>query len=155
LFDVITRDAVCFAVAEASVEEIEALNILGASQLAMRRAVEKLSVIPSLTLIDGNVARDFPVMTRCVVGVDGKSACVAAASILAKVVRDRIMCEWGVRYPGYGFEKHKGYPTKAHYEKIRELGVTPLHRTYFLRKFWVNWNNKPRLLWNADVRENG
>jgi ribonuclease HII len=143
LFDVIVREAACWAVAEASVEEIEALNILGASQLAMRRAVGQLSMTPSLALIDGNVARDFSVPTRCVVGGDGKSACIAAASILAKTTRDRIMREWGARYPGYGFESHKGYPTKAHYEKLRELGVTPLHRTYFLRKFWVNWNNEP------------
>ncbi|MDR0670853.1 MAG: ribonuclease HII [Oscillospiraceae bacterium] len=135
LFDRIMREALCLAVAESSVAEIETYNILGASQMAMRRAVAALSMRPDLTLIDGNVARDFPGPVRCVVGGDNKSACVAAASILAKVTRDRRMDELARLYPAYGFERHRGYPTKEHYEALRALGPTPAHRTHFLRRF--------------------
>ncbi|MDR1157169.1 MAG: ribonuclease HII [Oscillospiraceae bacterium] len=135
LFDRIVREALCWAVAEASVAEIETYNILGASQLAMRRAVAALSVRPDLTLVDGNVARDFSAPVRCLVGGDNRSACVAAASILAKVTRDRRMDELARLYPAYGFERHRGYPTKMHYEVLRALGPTPVHRAHFLRRF--------------------
>ncbi|MDR2670457.1 MAG: ribonuclease HII [Oscillospiraceae bacterium] len=138
LFDRIVREALCWAVAESSVEEIETYNILGASQLAMRRAVAALSVRPDLTLVDGNVARDFSGPVRCLVGGDGKSACVAAASILAKVTRDRRMDELARLYPDYGFERHRGYPTRMHYEALRALGPTPVHRAHFLRQLRDN-----------------
>jgi ribonuclease HII len=137
LFARIVCEALCWAVAEASVAEIETYNILGASQLAMRRALSALSARPDLTLVDGNVARDFPGPVRCLVGGDNKSACVAAASILAKVTRDRRMDELARLYPAYGFERHRGYPTKLHYEALRAMGPTPVHRTRFLRRFWA------------------
>lgn len=133
VYDIIVREAVGWAVCEASVAEIAVLNILGASQLAMRRAVSGLVPAPGLALVDGNIARDFPVATHCVVGGDAKSVSIAAASILAKVTRDRLMCELAARYPDYEFERHKGYPTRLHYEKLRTHGPCPIHRLHFLR----------------------
>lgn len=130
----ITQTALYWAVAFASVEEIEALNILGATYLAMNRAIAGLGVEPELVLIDGNRAKGVEHNCRCVVGGDGKCADIAAASIIAKVTRDRLMYELDEKYPGYGFAKHKGYGTAAHYAAIRELGPCEAHRPSFLRK---------------------
>lgn len=134
LYDEIVRVAIACGVAFASVEEIEEKNILEATFLAMNRAIEKLSVRPALALIDGNRDKGIAVPSRCVIGGDGKCADIAAASILAKVTRDRYMLEMAESYPQYGFEKHKGYGTAAHYAAIREYGPSPIHRMSFLRK---------------------
>ena len=136
LFDDIKREAAAFSIASASVEEIEEHNILGATFLAMRRAVEGLSVVPELVLIDGNqVPPGLPAPAQAVVKGDMLSATIAAASILAKVSRDRYMLELDREYPCYQFKKHKGYGTKAHYEALRAYGISPVHRPSFLRKF--------------------
>ena len=134
LFDVIRDQAVSYGIAFATVEEIEEFNILGATFLAMRRAVEQLSVVPALALVDGNRDPGLGIPTETVVKGDGKCADIAAASILAKVTRDRYMLEMAEKYPEYGFEKHKGYGTKAHYAALREFGPSPMHRPSFLKK---------------------
>lgn len=134
LFDEICEKALAYSIAFASVEEIESLNILNATFLAMNRAISGLSLRPELALIDGNQTRGIDFLCRSVVGGDGKCADIAAASILAKVSRDRVMLEMDRLYPGYGFAKHKGYGTKQHYAAIRELGASPIHRMSFLRK---------------------
>lgn len=115
LFEIIKSSAVSFAVAEATPTEIDEINILNAAQLAMRRAVAQLIPTPELVLVDGNIARDFEIEAKPLVGGDGLSPSIAAASILAKVTRDRIMKEIDLKYPELGLAKHKGYPTKAHY----------------------------------------
>jgi ribonuclease HII len=135
LFDTICEKALSFGVAMAGVEEIEERNILGATFLAMNRAIEKLPVQPELALIDGNRNKGIAVPSRCVIGGDGKCADIAAASILAKVTRDRYMLEMAEKYPQYGFDRHKGYGTAAHYAAIREFGPSPIHRMSFLRKW--------------------
>ena len=132
LFPMIQEQAVAWSVAFASVEEIEELNILRATFLAMNRAIAGLNVKPDLALIDGNQNREIAMPSRTVVHGDARCACIAAASILAKVSRDRLMKELAVRYPQYGFEKHKGYGTKAHYAALREYGPCPIHRRSFL-----------------------
>lgn len=134
LFDQIVSVAVAYGIAFATVEEIETLNILGATYLAMNRAADKLSVVPALALIDGNRNKGIKVPSRCVVGGDGKCASIAAASVLAKVTRDRYMVWMDEIYPDYGFEKHKGYGTKAHYAALREHGPSEIHRPCFLKK---------------------
>ena len=134
LYDEIIEKAVSYGIAFASVEEIEENNILEATFLAMNRAIEKLAVRPSLALIDGNRDKGIDMEARCVIGGDGKCADIAAASILAKVTRDRYMLQLAQQYPQYGFEKHKGYGTAAHYAAIREYGPSPVHRMSFLRK---------------------
>ena len=134
LYPVIREKAIASAVAFATVEEIEELNILHAAQLAMRRAVAALSPAADFLLVDGNVSDGFPIPTRTIVKGDSLSASIAAASILAKVERDRLMDRYAEEYPGYGFEKHKGYPVPMHYEAIRILGPTPIHRRSFLKK---------------------
>lgn len=134
LYDEIVEKAITYGIAFATVEEIEKKNILEATFLAMNRAIEKLSVRPALALIDGNRDKGICVPSRCVIGGDGKCADIAAASILAKVTRDRYMLEMAERYPQYGFEKHKGYGTAVHYVAIREYGPSPIHRMSFLRK---------------------
>ena len=134
LFDDICDKALEYSIAFASVEEIEKLNILNATFLAMNRAISGLGTAPELALIDGNQTRGIDFPCRSVVGGDGKCADIAAASILAKVSRDRVMREMDRLYPGYGFAAHKGYGTKQHYAAIRELGATPIHRMSFLRK---------------------
>jgi ribonuclease HII len=126
--------AVTYCIAFATVEEIETLNILGATYLAMNRAIAGLSVLPMLTLIDGNRNEGIDIPSRCIVGGDGKCASIAAASILAKVTRDRYMLEMAERYPIYGFEKHKGYGTAEHYKALREYGPSEIHRRSFLKK---------------------
>ena len=134
LYDQICASAITFGIAFATVEEIEELNILGATFLAMRRAVEQLKQTPGLVLVDGNRDPGLPFETECVVKGDGKCADIAAASILAKVTRDRYMLEQAERYPQYGFEKHKGYGTAAHYAALREYGPSEIHRPSFLKK---------------------
>ena len=134
LYDVICEKALAYGVARAEVEEIEALNILNATYLAMNRAISKLSLIPQLALIDGNRNNGIDMPSRCVVKGDSKCADIAAASILAKVSRDRYLMEMAALYPQYHFAKHKGYGTKLHYEAIREHGPSPIHRMSFLRK---------------------
>ena len=134
LFAVITAAAVSYGIAFATVEEIEQHNILAATFMAMNRAIAKLDPAPELALIDGNRSAGIEIPSRCVVGGDGKCADIAAASVLAKVTRDRYMLQMAELYPQYGFEKHKGYGTKAHYEAIRAYGPSPIHRPSFLRK---------------------
>ena len=134
LFDVICASAVSYGIAFATVEEIEEYNILGATFMAMNRAIAKLDPVPELALIDGNRNTGIQFPSRCIVGGDGKCADIAAASVLAKVTRDRYMLQMAELYPQYGFEKHKGYGTKAHYEAIRAYGPSPIHRPSFLRK---------------------
>ena len=131
LYPVITAVAVAFGVGLATPEEIDTLNILRASLLAMRRAVEALLLPADFLLVDGNqpVACDLPQET--VVGGDDRCVSIAAASILAKVSRDRMMAEYELRYPGYGLSVHKGYPTREHLEAIRRLGPSPIHRATF------------------------
>ena len=138
LFDLITGSASAWSVAEATPEEIDSMNILAASQYAMRKAVASLGLSPDLVLVDGNVARDFPVDAVAIVGGDGKSPSIAAASILAKVTRDRIMVTLDAEYPSLGLAKHKGYPTKAHYIALNEYidehgGLPGIYRKSFLK----------------------
>ena len=134
LYDVICSSAVSYGIAFATVDEIEEVNILNAAMLAMNRAIEKLSVQPTLALIDGNRNSAIKVASRCVVKGDAKCADIAAASVLAKVTRDRYMLEMAEKYPQYKFEKHKGYGTKDHYAALREYGPCEIHRPSFLRK---------------------
>ena len=134
LFDVITRSALSYGIASASVEEIEKLNILNATFLAMNRAVAQLDPQPELTLVDGNRNTGIETASRCIVKGDSKCADIAAASVLAKVSRDRYMLALAEEFPEYHFEKHKGYGTKLHYEALREFGPLPVHRVSFLRK---------------------
>jgi ribonuclease HII len=133
LFDVIKEKAIAYAICEASPEEIDDINILNASMLAMNRAVEALSVKADFALIDGNCSRGFQIPTETVVKGDAKSASIAAASILAKVTRDRQCIELDAAYPGYGIAKHKGYPTKDHMDAVRKYGPSPIHRKSFLK----------------------
>ena len=133
LFPQIREAAVSWGVAFATVEEIESLNILQATFLAMNRAIALLKPQPDFALIDGNRNREIRIPSRSVIGGDGKCASVAAASILAKVSRDHLMLELAAEYPQYGFEKHKGYGTKAHYAALREFGPCPAHRMSFLK----------------------
>lgn len=134
LFPVICEKALAFCVASASEKEIDELNILNATYLAMNRAIEGLSLKPNFALIDGNRATGIEIANKTVIGGDGIYSCIAAASVLAKVSRDRYMLQMAEKYPGYAFEKHKGYGTKLHYEKIRELGASEIHRLTFLKK---------------------
>ena len=134
LYDRIREEAVAWSIAWAEAEEIDAINILNARMLAMQRAIDGLSVRPALALIDGNRSTGITAPNETVVKGDGKSASIAAASILAKVARDRYMVEMAEIYPQYAFEKHKGYPTKLHYERLREYGPCPIHRKTFLKK---------------------
>ena len=136
LYDVIVEQAVSYGIAFADEQEIDEINILQATFLAMRRAFEKLTVMPDIALIDGNRAPGLSCRERTIVHGDALSASVAAASILAKVTRDRLMEEYDAQYPQYGFAVHKGYGTKRHYEALREFGPCPIHRQSFLRKFY-------------------
>ena len=133
LFEIIKEKAIAYAIAEATPEEIDEINILNASMLAMRRAVEALPVPADFALIDGNCSRGFNIPTETVVKGDAKSYSIAAASILAKVTRDRGCIELDRAYPEYGIAKHKGYPTKDHMNAVREHGVAPIYRKSFLK----------------------
>ena len=136
LYPVIMEQAVTYGIGFASHEEIDEINILQATYLAMERAIAKLSVRPELALIDGNRAKDFGVPVKTVIKGDSLSASIAAASILAKVTRDDLMLEAAKEYPQYAFDVHKGYGTKAHYEALAAYGPSPIHRMSFLKKFY-------------------
>lgn len=138
LYDIMIEQAVSYGIAFASEQEIDEINILQATFLAMERAMQKLSPQPELALIDGNRTKDFGLPVRTIVKGDSLSASIAAASILAKVTRDRLMEEYDAQYPQYGFAVHKGYGTKRHYETLREFGPSPIHRKTFLKKFYEN-----------------
>ena len=138
LFPLIQEQAVAYAIGFATEQEIDEINILQATFLAMQRALDQLTVKPDLALIDGNRQKDFGLPVKTVVKGDSLSANIAAASILAKVTRDNLMVEMAEKYPGYDFEIHKGYGTKAHYAALRELGASHIHRMTFLKKFYGN-----------------
>ena len=133
LFDLICENAIAYSISSASVEEIDELNILEADLLAMRRAIDGLSVKADFALIDGNIARDFQIPARAIIGGDAKSPNIAAASILAKVARDRDCIKLDEAYPQYGIAKHKGYGTKQHMDALRTYGPSPIHRKQFIR----------------------
>ena len=134
LFDFVKEHALAYGIGEASETEIDEINILQATFLAMRRAVEALQIPADYALVDGNRIQGLPVPAETVIGGDGKVLSIAAASILAKVTRDRYMRDMAAQYPEYGFEKHKGYGTKAHYAAIEQYGICPLHRKTFLKE---------------------
>ena len=136
LYPVIMEQAIAYGIGLADHQEIDEINILQATFLAMERAMANLSVKPELALIDGNREKDFGVPVKTVVQGDSLSASIAAASVLAKVTRDDIMLQMAQEYPGYGFEIHKGYGTKAHYQALAEKGPCPIHRMTFLKKFY-------------------
>ena len=136
LFPVIKEQAIAYGIGLASEQEVDEINILQATFLAMKRALEQLSVKPELALIDGNRETDFGLPVKTVVKGDSLSANIAAASVLAKVTRDNFMLEMAEAYPGYDFEIHKGYGTKAHYAALTEHGASPVHRMSFLKKFY-------------------
>lgn len=136
LFPLIKDAAIAYGIGFASHEEVDSINILQATYLAMERAIAQLSISPEQLLIDGNRAKDFGIPTRTVVKGDSLSASIAAASVLAKVSRDDLMLQAAEEYPQYGFEIHKGYGTKAHYEALSSFGPSPIHRKTFLKKFY-------------------
>lgn len=133
LYDVIREKALAYAIAEGSVEEINETNILEADLLAMRRAIAALPIPAEVALVDGNISRDFPIPAQAVVKGDSLSMSIAAASILAKVYRDRLCLELDAQYPQYGIAKHKGYGTKDHMAALRRYGPAPIYRTKFIR----------------------
>lgn len=136
LFDVIREQALAYSIAYATVDEIEEINILNATMLAMRRAVDGLSVKADYAMIDGNKIPELNIDAECIVKGDARSMSIACASILAKVSRDRLLYKYAEEYPMYGFDKHKGYGTKAHREAILEYGPCPYHRKSFLKKLY-------------------
>lgn len=136
LFPEIQRQALAYGIGFASEKEIDEINILQATFLAMERALAQLCITPELALIDGNREKDFGIPVKTVIKGDSLSANIAAASILAKVSRDDLMLEMAREYPQYGFEVHKGYGTKAHYDALRLYGPCPIHRQTFLKKFY-------------------
>lgn len=131
LFSEIIEKALCWSICEASVEEIDRINILHASMLAMKRAVESLKPLPQMVLVDGNRNPDIDIQCRAIVGGDALEPAISAASILAKVSRDEKMLQYHYQYPLYGFDRHKGYPTKKHIEALRTFGPTDIHRRSF------------------------
>ncbi len=142
LFDEIKEKALYWSIKTASVEEIESINILKSAMLAMKRAVEDLPVKPDICLIDGNKTPELDVKATAIVGGDAKSQSIAAASILAKVARDRYMLEMAKKYPEWQFERHKGYGTKLHYEMIDKYGASEIHRQSFLKKYYAKLSEK-------------
>lgn len=136
LFDKIIDECVCYSIGIASEQEIDEINILQATFLAMRRAVEGLEIKPDIALVDGNKKPGLDIAEQTIVKGDSKSANIAAASIIAKVSRDRYMLEMAEKYPEYQFEKHKGYGTKLHYEMLEKYGISPIHRKTFLKKLF-------------------
>lgn len=138
LFDVIKETAVAYSIATADEKEIDEINILQATYLAMRRAFDGLAVKPDLALVDGNRDPQLGIPTETIIKGDANSMSIAAASILAKVTRDRFMLEMDVKYPEYQFAKHKGYGTKLHYEMLDKYGASEIHRMSFLRKYYGN-----------------
>ena len=138
LFPLIQEQAIACGIGFATEQEIDEINILQATFLAMQRALDQLTVKPDLALIDGNRQKDFGIPVKTVVKGDSLSANIAAASVLAKVTRDDLMMDMAEKYPQYGFEIHKGYGTKAHYAALRAFGACPIHRMSFLKKFYGN-----------------
>ena len=138
LYNVICENAIDYKIESVGVEEIDELNILNATLLAMKRCIESLKPIPNVALIDGNVPPKTSVETHTIIKGDAVCHSIACASILAKVSRDRFMMEAAKKYPQYGFEKHKGYGTKLHIEMIKQYGVCPIHRKTFLKKILGN-----------------
>lgn len=138
LFDVIKETAVAYSIATADEKEIDEINILQATYLAMNRAFQGLSIKPDMALVDGNRDPSLGIPTRTIVKGDANSMSIAAASILAKVTRDRFMLEMDKKYPEYQFAKHKGYGTKLHYEMLDQYGASEIHRKTFLRKYYEN-----------------
>lgn len=136
LYDEIIEKADAYCIATASVEEIDSINILQATMLAMKRAVEGLKITPDIALIDGNKTPELNIESRYVIKGDATSASISAASVLAKVARDRYMKKLAEKYPQYEFDKHKGYGTKLHYEKLAEFGISAVHRKTFLKKLY-------------------
>lgn len=135
LFDEIKEVALAYAVATASVEEIDTYNIRNATYMAMNRAIEALNITPDYVIVDGDCIKECNHPHECVVKGDSKSLSIAAASVLAKVSRDRHMLQMAEKYPQYGFEKHKGYGTKVHIEALKEFGPCEIHRKTFIKKF--------------------
>ena len=142
LFDIIREEALAYNIECATVAEIEEINILNAAMLAMKRAVEGLDIPADYAIIDGNKTPPIEIPCEAVVKGDARSMSVAAASILAKVARDRLLVRYAEKYPEYGFEKHKGYGTKLHYEMIEKYGISPVHRRSFLKKILESGNVK-------------
>lgn len=136
LFPIIQEQAIAYGIGMATEQEIDEINILQATFLAMQRALDQLTVKPELALIDGNREKDFGILVKTVVKGDSLSLNIAAASILAKVTRDDLMVQMAEKFPQYGFEIHKGYGTKAHYAALTEHGASPIHRRSFLKKFY-------------------
>lgn len=134
LFDEIIHRAVDYSITLATHQEIDKYNILNATQLAMNRAVSLLRVKPELTIIDGRFSKPFEFNSECIIKGDDKHFSISAASILAKVFRDRMMRHYAERYPEYGFEQHKGYGTKEHYSAIEKYGPSPIHRITFIQQ---------------------
>ncbi|WP_449076683.1 ribonuclease HII [Ruminococcus sp.] len=136
LFDVIREQALSYSIAYATVDEIEEINILNATMLAMRRAIDGLDIKADYAMIDGNKIPPIDIDAECIVKGDAKSMSIACASILAKVSRDRLLYKYAEEYPMYGFDKHKGYGTKVHREAILKYGPCPYHRKSFLKKMY-------------------
>lgn len=136
LFPIIKETALAYSIAFSDEKEIDSINILQATFLAMQRAIDQLSIRPKLALIDGNREKDFGLPVKTVVHGDSLSASIAAASVLAKVARDDLMLELSRKYPQYGFDVHKGYGTKAHYEALAKYGPCDIHRMTFLKKLY-------------------
>ena len=136
LYPIIMEQAIAYGIGLADHREIDEINILQATFLAMDRAIQSLKIKPELALIDGNRAKDFGIPVKTIIHGDSLSASIAAASVLAKVTRDDIMLKMAEEYPQYGFEIHKGYGTKAHYEALQNHGPCPIHRMTFLKKFY-------------------
>ena len=127
----IKRQAICWAYGEASIDEIDQINILQASLLAMQRAVSKLTIKPEKVLVDGNRSPDFGIPSVAIIGGDGIEDCISAASIIAKVSRDKLMSDYSLDYPEYGWQNNSGYPTKQHLDALTQYGITPHHRRSF------------------------
>lgn len=144
LYSVICENAVAWSVALVDEQVIDEINILQATYRVMRQAVERLSVPADFALVDGNRSEGLAVPHRCIVGGDGLSPSIAAASIIAKVTRDRLLRQYDETYPQYGFAKHKGYGSRAHYEALLRYGPCPIHRRTFLRKFYEQHPEAPR-----------
>ena len=135
LFDVIKEKALVIGVGMSSHEEIDQINILQATKISMKRAIEDMGQSPDYLLIDAVELTDISIEQMSLIKGDSRSLSIAAASVIAKVTRDRLVSEYAEKYPGYGFEKHKGYGTSAHYEAIKNLGISPVHRRSFLKNF--------------------